>query len=194
MNPSVRQAEINPYNPYRPPAAGLVPKTAGTATDAETIRRELLQHETSVRSIGLLYYFGFSMLTLATIGTLGAIVFGDLGELDSISVGLTALYALVAALAFYLARGLRRLDPKIRGPVTAFAALGLLGFPFGTLINAYILYLLHSDKGKRVMSEEYRDIIARTPHIKYKSPTWLIVAGLLILALVVIAIVVSMSS
>ena len=47
-------------------------------------------------------------------------------------------------------------SPPAAGPAllgglgwTLLSVIGLIGIPLGTLINAYILYLLHSEKGKR---------------------------------------------
>ncbi len=48
-------------------------------------------------------------------------------------------------------------------------AIGLLGFPCGTVISAYLLYLLFSPKGELVFSDPYEEIIQGTPHIKYKT-------------------------
>jgi hypothetical protein len=37
------------------------------------------------------------------------------------------------------------------------------------LINGYILYLVFSQKGKTVFSDEYQAVIQQTPHIKYRT-------------------------
>ncbi len=63
--------------------------------------------------------------------------------------------ALLGAVFFLLGRGLRRLRRGVRGPTIALAGLGLLGFPLGTLINGYILWLMLSKKGQLVFSPEY---------------------------------------
>jgi hypothetical protein len=60
--------------------------------------------------------------------------------------------------------------------------VGLLGFPIGTLINGYILYLLLSKKGRKVFSDEYRQIVSLTPHIKYRTSIVVcILLGLIVL-------------
>ena len=64
---------------------------------------------------------------------------------------------------------IRRLRKWSRVVATIFACIGLLGFPVGTLISAYILYLLLSAQGTMVFSSEYQQIIAETPHVKYQS-------------------------
>jgi hypothetical protein len=65
--------------------------------------------------------------------------------------------------------GVRSLRPWGRIVGCVLAAIGLLGFPIGTLINAYILYLFLSKKGRTIYSPEYQDVIAATPHVKYKT-------------------------
>ena len=69
-----------------------------------------------------------------------------------------------------------------RIPTGILSGIGLLAFPIGTLINAYVLYLIFSAKGKMVFSDEYRAVIEQTPHIKYRTSiiVW-IVLGLLLL-------------
>ena len=58
------------------------------------------------------------------------------------------------------------------------------GFLVMSLILSYILYLLLSKKRSTVFSPEYRLIIERTPHIKYRTSG--IVKGCLIVLVVVI--------
>jgi hypothetical protein len=68
------------------------------------------------------------------------------------------------------------------------SALGLLGFPIGTLVNAYILYLYLSKKGRTIFAPEYKDVIAATPHVKYRTSivVWVFLA--LVVGLVVLAV------
>jgi hypothetical protein len=60
--------------------------------------------------------------------------------------------------------------------------LGLIGFPIGTLISVYFLYLLLSQKGAYVFSPEYAQVIAATPHIQYKTSivVWIFLGLLLV--------------
>ena len=63
------------------------------------------------------------------------------------------------------------------------AGFGLLGFPIGTLINAYILYLFLSKKGRTIYSPEYQEVIAATPHVKYRTSivVWILLALVVVL-------------
>jgi hypothetical protein len=82
------------------------------------------------------------------------------------------------------AMGIRKLQNWARYVAVVFSVIGLLGFPIGTIISAYFLYLLLSQKGTMVFSDEYKEIIAATPHLKYK--TSIIVIILLILLVVIL--------
>lgn len=184
-------------NPYAAPQAEITPGTAGAIEGAEQIRRQLLSHEASLRSIGTLYLIGAYLGGFMTLIMLVAVVliplfqqqeFQDLG----LMIVLLVVYGFFSFVSYYLGRGLRNLDPKVRTGVTIFSVLGLLGFPFGTLINGYILYLLHCEKGKRVMSAEYQRIVAQTPHIKYRTPTWLVILLVLMIAGIAVMIIVGM--
>lgn len=185
----------NPYappsNPYAPPSARLV--ADGTPDDAEAIRRELLQHEARLRSIGLLYLLGggFYLLIAAfgVVGLLTSLVDGDTADLGFGLIGVAALGTFGAGFV-WIGLGLRRLHEKVRLATTILAVLGLLGFPLGTLISAYILWALHGDKGKRVMTPEYRAVVVATPHIRYRT-SWLV---WLVLALLVLGGVVAIVS
>jgi hypothetical protein len=63
--------------------------------------------------------------------------------------------------------------------------LGLCAVPVGTLINGYILYLVASEKGATVMTEQYRQIVEQTPHIIYKTSAivWFLLALVIMLGL-----------
>jgi hypothetical protein len=97
--------------------------------------------------------------------------------------------AALAVVAFAVGRGLRTLSPGVRIPASILAALGLLGFPLGTLINGYALWLIHSEKGRRILSADYAAIVEATPHVEYRTPilAWIALA-LLILTLVALVV------
>ena len=67
----------------------------------------------------------------------------------------------------------------------AAAAGGLVGAVIPSLITGYILYLVASAKGAMVFSGEYKDVIRKTPGIKYKTSIIVkIFLGLLIFVIV----------
>jgi hypothetical protein len=78
--------------------------------------------------------------------------------------------------------GVRGLKSWARIPAGILSSIGLLYLGLGTIVNAYILYLLFCQKGKTVFSDEYKRVIAETPHVKYRTSivAW-VVLGLLLL-------------
>lgn len=146
---------------WTPPQSKLQDPTLASE-DVVEMRRRHLKHEAAVKSIGTLYYLGAFFLTIA-----GAVMF--LEDKSSLGMRIVICGFLVGlgALQFWVGRGLRGLKPWARIPTGVLSGIGLLGFPMGTLINGYILYLVFSAKGATVFSEEYQEVIAQTPDMKY---------------------------
>jgi hypothetical protein len=166
-------------------------KEGGAASTAvEEMRKEHLKHEASIKSVGVLYYLGGAGLLL--VGIFSAVSLSGRsrgGAETAVSIFVAALFLVLGAGQLWVGTGLRRLRKWARIPTGILSGLGLLGFPLGTLINGYILYLIFSQKGKTVFSEEYQAVIEQTPHIKYR--TSILVWILLGLVLLVIGIAIS---
>lgn len=156
------------------------PLTESDPTSFAELRRTHIKHEASVRSIGILYFFG--ALFLVTAGIAGAMT--DNESSAAVRIAVAALLVGIGVIQFWVGIGLRGLKPWARLPTGILSGIGLLGFPIGTLINGYILYLVFSKKGATVFSPEYRDVIIATPDIKYKTSKiiWILL-GLLIFLL-----------
>jgi hypothetical protein len=186
-------------NPYAAPAASYAAAPSGSLAEAEQVRHELLKHEASIRSIGMLYIVGAILFAIGTAGFLLALALGSSSGPAVADGGLAAALFMIAfmglftALYWWIGRGLRRLDRSVRTGAILMSVFGLIGFPLGTLINAYFLYLLAGEKGKRVLSPEYQQIVAMTPHIRYKSP-WALILLIVILLFAGIVVLVALSS
>ena len=177
-------------NPY---AAGASVPSAAEPTSAETIRRKYLSHEASVQSIASLFLIGGVIGLLVSIGYF---VVGFTALSGPIRRGAPEMFFVLAVvfLAFAVAQigvavGVRKLAAWSRVPATILSLIGLLGFPIGTLISIYFLYLLLSRKGEMVFSDEYRDVIKRTPRIKYRTSIVVWVVLFLILSMIVFLLV-----
>ncbi len=175
-------------NPYAAPTTDVSVGASGLgAFDAETIRKQYISHEASVKSIGTLYLLGAILVIPAGLYLSGGAIAGTFEGDDEVSssfmLGLGIAYILLGIGQAATAIGLRRLRPWARTVASILSALGLLGFPIGTLISAYFLYLLLSKKGTYVFSEEYRRVIAETPHIKYRTSIFLIILLIILLLL-----------
>jgi hypothetical protein len=148
--------------------------------NALEIRKLHIKHEASIKSIGVLYYLAALLTPLAGL----AVIFGD----HQVGVGKFVVGALLVLLGFaYFKLGgwIRKLNAKAKTPATILACVGLIGFPFGTLINAYIIYLIQSKKGAFIFSDDYKAVIEATPEIKYKTSK-IIWALLIIVALFIV--------
>jgi hypothetical protein len=153
-------------NPYMPPNA-FVADVSTVDPQAEAIREEFIKHEASVRSIGIRYYVGGVLMVVAAAAMLLA-GFGT-QEVGAVFTVIAAVYGGFGVLAIAVGQGLRQLRTWARTAATVLSAIGLLGFPVGTLIHGYILYLLLSEQGRRIFESDYADIVAATPHIKYRT-------------------------
>lgn len=164
-------------NPYLAPTTFAVPPAL--PSDAETIRRQHLNHEASIKSLGLLYFLG--ALFMIPGGLLGVV--SPSGELPR---GTAAIVLALGILSVFLGWGLRKLKAWARVGATVMSVIGLLGFPIGTLINGLALYYLLSKKGSMVFSPQYKEVIADTPHVKYKTSiiVWVLL-GIFVLILLV---------
>lgn len=147
---------------------------------SEETRKKYLSHESSVRSVGVLYLIGGTGLLL--VG-LGAAVTASAGRNAVEGFLLGALFLVLGGMQFWVGLAIRRLKSWSRIPTGILSGIGLLGFPIGTLINGYILYLVFSEKGKMVFSEEYRAVIEQTPHIKQRTSivVWIVLGLLLVI-------------
>ena len=173
------------FNPYAAPAAPVEDVSANA--EAEAIRKAHISHEASIKAVGILYYLGGIGVTIAALG-------GLMAAKGAAGVGMTVGLLAVGVGQFFAGYGVRALRPWGRVIGCILSAIGLIGFPIGTLINGYILYLFLSKKGRTIFAPEYQDVIAATPHVKYKTSilVWIFLA--LLLALFAFALLVPMFS
>ena len=173
------------HNPFAPPEESIW-VTENDNRPAVEIRKYHLSHEASVQSVGVLYLLGSVVLILAAaLWLVGPLPLGG-NAFVRFELGFAAGLLLVGIAQCFLAFGLRRLRKWTRIPTGILSAFGLLGFPLGTLISAYILYVIFSKKGAMVFSDEYKEIIRQTPEMKYRTSivVWIFL-GLLVLLIAV---------
>ncbi len=184
----------NPYAPTPGTPGGYVQGPIFDISDAEAIRKQHLNHEASIQGMGSMYILGGvlgSLLGLA-YGAMGIVALsGGAGAIPSNSpaldparvvlVGLGGGVLTVAMAQFYAGWTMRRFDPKGKTVAIILTSIGLIVFPCGTLLSAYTLYLLLSAKGQFIYSPRYKEILAATPHIKYRSiVAWVLLAVILL--------------
>ncbi|MGI9455252.1 MAG: hypothetical protein ACR2NU_01755 [Aeoliella sp.] len=133
-------------NPFAPPLVTDEYRPHADWGDEELIRYEHLKHEASIRSVGIFYYipallFGISAV-VALVGVISSLGRSEVMlETFAAMLGVMGVYLLFAVLFAWCGSGLRTLDKRVRWPVRILSAIGLIGIPFGTIINGYILYL-----------------------------------------------------
>ena len=151
-------------NPYAAPKVD--PANPFSSASKEALRRAHLSHEVSIKSLGFLFYLAAAFLLLSN--------FGEADDFQrehgpvvqySITIFLTLVF-------LALGLGIRRFKKWARIGVFLFSLVGLLGFPVGTIISPFILYLILGRKGKIVFSAAYQEAIAATPDLKYQSSKW----------------------
>ncbi len=169
-------------NPYAAPLAA--PGDEPPLSDVDQIRRDHIAHEASIKSLGGLYFLGGLGMAM-TVVVICFVSFDGSGPVDISSLIGILIGIALSALFFWLSGDLRQLRPRARTTATVLACLGLAIIPPGTIINAYVLYLLLSAKGRMVFSERYQEIMAATPHIRYKtSPAIYILFALIVLGII----------
>jgi hypothetical protein len=191
-------------NPYQAPSVEEVVAPAAPSSEAEAIRSKHLKHEASLKAVGFLFYLGaaFSVVSVvAMVAVLGQVRTQSESPADSRQWMITTVGARVAICVAQVAAGwgLRRLRSWGKFPAGVLVAISLFRmYPIvtifnviGTLFGAYILYLLFCAKGRMVLSPAYAEIVAQTPHLRYRTPLWiwivLILFVLLILALAILS-------
>jgi hypothetical protein len=197
-------------NPYAPPVARIeeVPDVSGDLAEMEAIRRKHINHEASVKSVGSLHFLAAFFTLLGAFAVLFMLVTDSpslAGASRAPALLGSVIYLFFGAVHIGLGIGLNKLQTWARWVECVLTGLSLLivtagavtmlamGIPalavaYGVmdLILAYILYLLVSAKGSVVFSSEYKNVIARTPHVKYRSGCLWVVLIVVIVALVVI--------
>lgn len=175
---------MSTVNPYAPPTA-RVSDVGDSPSEAEVIRREHIKHEASIRSIGTLYYLGGGIAILAGVGFIIALLAPrETPGFGVLQLAVTVFYVAFGVFTIFVGHAIRQFKGWARTASTVMSVIGLLGIPIGTLINGYILYLLHCAKGKRIFAPDYPAIVAATPTVKYRTSivVW-IVLGLLVLVI-----------
>jgi hypothetical protein len=172
-----------PIEEVQPASGAEDSRVMAEKMSSEDIRKEYIDHETSVRSISYLYYLGAVFLVVTSVA--GAILNRGDKPLDE-RIHRVMLMAGIAVFEAWVGMDISSLKRWARIAAGILSGLGLLGIPIGTIINGYILYLLFGKKGAEVFSPSYQRIIAETPDVKGKMSVMIRVCmGLVVLQFVI---------
>lgn len=166
--------EINPY-------AAPQSQVLQTASDDEIIRKQHINTEATIKSIGALYYLGAFVVVIMSLSMFVSMR----SESIAGSLLMGVIFLALGVGQGVVAYGLRRLQGWARIPTVILSCIGLLGFPIGTLISIYFLVKVLGKEGKFVMTPEYQRIIAATPHVKRKNSIVAVVLLVLLLILLI---------
>lgn len=187
---------------------GAAPAPEGS--DAHTLRSAYLRHEGALRSVGSLLFIGgvfvsinaliLTVLFLSAMSTAppGDIVVAILVVL--FMCGISGGAALAAAVIAAVGRRLSRLERGSQAWYYGISWFILFFFPVGSVIGSYLLWLLHCDAGKRVLSEPYAAAIEATPYLRAPRPLWVsllaigLVLGAGMFALLMVLVVIAMEA
>ena len=175
--------KVNPYAPTTQIPSEPIPKD-----DIEAYRQLYLNHEASVKSIGSLYLLG-AIICIPTGVVMALTVANRNANLPAEMIGIGLFYTAIGITQMVVGLGLRNLKTWARWVAAVISLPGLAVIPIGTLISAIILYLLISKKSAIVFSSEYKDVIAQTPHIKYRTSIIVWVFATLLFAVISLGLV-----
>jgi hypothetical protein len=179
----------NLVNVYAPPVADVSVEI--NVGENEMLRNKYLKREANIKSLGTLYFIGG--LVVSGMFVFRMLVHFRLGGLTTLRYDLLSLLFLLvlSVFNFWLGFGLRRLKSAVRIPAIILNCLCLLAFPVGTLFAAIMIYMLSGEKGAYVFSDEYKQVMADTPHIKYRTSKGVWIFLIVLIVAVVVACVVA---
>lgn len=181
-------AESDTFNPYAAPLVGRETVDPFQRDDA-LIRKQFIDCEGNIRSIASLLILGG--LILAFVFGFFSVDFVARG--DSADVALAALFGVIALLgAAQMIVGIRlqSFRPRARIGGIVCCVLWMFFIPIGTIIGGACLWYLVRPAAKYVFAPEYREVIRKTPHIRFQTSavSWVffIIMLLSLLTLIVI--------
>lgn len=177
------RSEPDSFNPYTAPLTG--PETSDPFLQDDTqIRQQFLECEANCRSVADLLSGGGIILVIG-----GSLLFAA-GN-SRLSQVILVVLTILGIIQFIVAIGVRRFHPRARIGAIIFCALWMLFFPVGTIFGGACLWYLVRPAATYVFTREYRDVIQRTPHVRYHTSavSWAILATVLlgVLALAVLS-------
>lgn len=180
--------ESSAFNPYAAPEEQTLPDLPA---DHLAFRQQFIHCESNIKSIaGLMILGGF----LVSFGFGLATVYAFTGTGGSVWVSLRTLFLVAVIFAgfwqIYTGFQLRRL--KLTARVSAAIACGIwiLFVPVGTILGGVSLWYILRPAANFVFSEEYAEVVRRTPQVTASTSIagWsvllviLLIGGLLLLA------------
>jgi hypothetical protein len=182
--------ESSAFNPYAAPEEQVSPDSL-SASDPEVIRQQFIHCESNIKSIaglmilgGLLVSLGFGAATVNAYHGSNGDFWSSLRTIFLLGVILAGIWQI------YTGIQLRRLKRTTRVPAAIACGIWILFVPIGTILGGVSLWYILRPAANFVFSEEYAEVIRRTPQVTTSTSIagWslllaiLLIGGLLLLA------------
>ena len=155
--------ESSAFNPYAAPEEQVSPDSL-SASDPEVIRQQFIHCESNIKSIAGLMILGGLLVSLG-LGVAASLALAAVHNLEP----LTALFLVAVILAgfwqIYTGIQLRRLKLTSRIPAAIASGLWILFVPVGTILGGVSLWYIVRPAASFVFSEEYAEVIRKTPEV-----------------------------
>ena len=155
---------VDDYNPFAAPESGvgLLPPSA---TSDEALRLRHIECEKNIDSIAQLMTFGGPLIGFAAVCMAFFVVNRQIVPFVFVTItclGLAAFHVLIGI-------GLHRLRPWSRPWAILVSTVWLMAVPFGTIIAAGTIVVLTRPAARFVLTDDYKQVIARTPNIVHRT-------------------------
>ncbi len=172
---------LNAVNPYEAPMSEF--QAADPFQDDDiSVRRQFIDCEANIRSIGGVTVFGGLLLMILSVVFAYATLGSGSGPLSVFALVACCGVCLLAVSHVAIGIGLQRFRTWARIGAIALCVLWLPFIPIGTIFGGTSLWYLVRPAAKYVFTPTYKQIIHRTPHVYFRtsSTSW----GLLFLVLI----------
>jgi hypothetical protein len=165
-------------NPYAPPiiSKNMAGNVANSIPNAEQIRKEHLATESAIAAFGWFHLVlaGLELLGLILGMVLTALYFlNPPDELNWVSHLLSVFFTgVIGVWQFQTGTGLRKLTSSARLNATI---LNVFNIPIG--VGIWYFILAWSSKANVVFSDQYKQVVAQTPHLRrhITITTWILI-------------------
>lgn len=155
--------EPTAFNPYAAPedqalSGSLLPSDPGE------VRRQFIHCESNIKSIGGLMILG-GLLVSFGFGMASMVAYADTGPSANLKLFGLLLFTLAGFWQIYTGIQLRRLQLSARTPAAIACGLWILFVPVGTILGGVSLWYIVRPAASFVFSEEYAEVIRKTPEV-----------------------------
>lgn len=179
--------ESESFNPFAAPQTG--PEVTDPFQQDDTqIRRQFIDCEANVRTIAGVLMLG-GVFVAGSCAIPGFVFIAHHGMSGLVAAALMGLVAILGIAQVVVGFQLQSFRQSARTGAIVFCAIWLFFIPVGTILGGGCLWYLMRPAARFIFTQQYFDIIQRTPHVRFRTnpASWgiLIVVLLCVLGLLV---------